>query len=95
LDELREQVFPMLQVNFRMEGKTNEEMVGILSELPGANDVKAQADGELALAVDSEDRIPAMVNALVQAGAAIKAVEPRRATLEDIYLRLQHTGEEM
>ena len=94
LDELRDQVFPMLQVNFRTSGKADDELVGILSQMPGANEVKAQADGELSLVVDSEDRIPAMVNALVNAGAAIKAVEPRRATLEDIYLRLQHAGEE-
>jgi ABC-2 type transport system ATP-binding protein len=95
LDELRAQVFPMLQVNFRTAGKTKDELVGILSQMPGANEVKAQTDEELSLVVDNEDRIPAMVNALVHAGAAIKAVEPRRATLEDIYLRLQHAGEEM
>ena len=96
LDELRSQVFPMLQVYFRMAGIADViTLVNLLSQLPGSKEVKALSDEEVTLIVDSEDRIPAMVSALVNAGAAIKAVEPRRATLEDIYLRLQHTGEEM
>ena len=70
LDELRAQVFPMFQVCFRISGKADDELVRILSQMPGANEVKALADGELSLVVDSEDRIPAMVNALVNAGAA-------------------------
>jgi hypothetical protein len=69
--------------------------VKLLAQLPGVNEVKALSEREVTMTVDSEDRIPAMVSALVNAGAAIKAVEPRHATLEDIYLRLQHTGEEM
>jgi ABC-2 type transport system ATP-binding protein len=95
LEELRSQVFPMLQVYFRLAGKANENLVKILAQLPGAQEVKALSDGELTLIVDSEDRIPVMVSALVNAGTEIKAVEPRPATLEDIYLRLQHKGEEM
>jgi ABC-2 type transport system ATP-binding protein len=94
LDELRAQVFPMFQLNFRTSGKADDELVRIVSQMPGANEVKTIAEGELSLVVDSEDRIPAMVNALVNAGVSIRAVEPRRATLEDIYLRLQHTSEE-
>jgi ABC-2 type transport system ATP-binding protein len=95
LEELRSQVFPMLQVYFRLSGKANESLVKILAQLPGAQEVKALSDGELTLIVDSEDRIPVMVSALVNAGTEIKAVDPRPATLEDIYLRLQHKGEEM
>lgn len=95
LDELRARVFPMFQVYFRLAGKADEALEKTLSQMTGVNEVKALSDGEVTLAVDSEDRIPAMVSALVNAGAAIKAVEPRRATLEDIYLHLQHTGEEM
>ncbi len=94
LDELRTQVFPMLRVDFRTSGKANDILVNILSKMPGANEVKILSDGVVTLTVNSEDRIPDMVNALVKEGAAIKAVEPRHATLEDIYLRLQHTGEE-
>ncbi len=94
LDELRAQVFPMVRVNFRTTGKADDELAGILLKMPGAHEVKVLPDGELCLVIDSEDRIPAMVNALVDAKAAIRAVEPHRATLEDIYLRLQHAGEE-
>jgi hypothetical protein len=85
----------MLQVYFRLAGTANESLVKILAHLPGAQDVKTLSDGELTLIVDSEDRIPVMVSALVNAGTEIKAVEPRPATLEDIYLRLQHKDEEM
>ena len=95
LDELRAQVLPMFQVYFRLAGKADEALVKTLSQMTGANGVKTMPDGDVTLAVDSEDLIPSMVSALVNAGAAIKAVEPRRATLEDIYLRLQHAGEEM
>jgi ABC-2 type transport system ATP-binding protein len=94
LEELRSQVLPMLNVYFRLAGKANESLVKILAQLPGAQEVKVLSDGELTLIVDSEDRIPAMVSALVNAGTEIKAIEPRPATLEDIYLRLQHKGEE-
>jgi ABC-type uncharacterized transport system ATPase subunit len=84
----------MLRVDFRTVGKADDILVNILSKIPGANEVKILSDGVVTLNVNSEERIPDMVNALVKEGTAIKAVEPRRATLEDIYLRLQHTGEE-
>jgi ABC-2 type transport system ATP-binding protein len=94
LDELRAQVSPMIQVVFRFSVKADDTLAAILSQLQGANRVKVLPEGEIILTVDSEDNIPAMVSALVNKGAEIKAVEPHRATLEEIYLRLQHADEE-
>jgi ABC-2 type transport system ATP-binding protein len=95
LDELRMQIFPKLQVYFRLATEADEGLVRLLTQQPGANEVRTLSQRELVLTVDSEDHIPALVTALVNAGEAIVSVEPRHATLEEIYLHLQHSCEEI
>src|SRR5690606_28212626 len=49
----------------------------------------AEARGStLAMSLDSADEIPAVVAALVNAGARIRRVTPRQRTLEEAYLAL-------
>jgi hypothetical protein len=52
--------------------------------------VEAEADGSaLRCRIErSEEQIPALVRALVQAGAAVRGVVEERAGLEDVYLAL-------
>jgi len=54
----------------------------------GATDVKTE-DRTLSVAVDGETPVaPAIVKALVDAGARIVSVIPEERTLEEVYLRL-------
>lgn len=54
----------------------------------GGRDVRTEGD-ELSLVLDHPDETgPAVVRALVDAGAAIRAVFDEQATLEEVYLRL-------
>jgi ABC-2 type transport system ATP-binding protein len=63
------------------------------AELPGA---LALEPGERGLSVQlrEEAAVPALVSALVQSGAQILSVQPRTASLEDIYFKLQNQAEE-
>jgi len=52
-------------------------------------DVSVRADGSiLTLRVAAHDAVPDIVAALVTAGARVRRVEPKQATLEDAYLAL-------
>lgn len=61
--------------------------------LPFVRDVAAQ-DGALAVRMDDPDnQNPALIQALVQAGAPIRYVEPMTHSLEDVYLELMGEAE--
>ena len=50
----------------------------------------ARLDGtQLAVQVEGDERVPALVQALVEGGAAVLRVNPREPTLEDVYFELQ------
>ena len=56
--------------------------------VPGVTD--ARLDGmRLAVQVESDERVPSVVRALVEGGAAVLRVNPREPTLEDVYFELQ------
>jgi ABC-2 type transport system ATP-binding protein len=60
----------------------------------GARDIQVLEDG-FALAMDNVDRdTPAIVRALVEAGAEVLAVIPAQAPLEDVYLALINDNQE-
>jgi ABC-2 type transport system ATP-binding protein len=60
----------------------------------GARDIQVLEDG-FALAMDNVDRdTPAIVRALVEAGAEVLAVIPAQAPLEDVYLALINDHQE-
>ena len=60
----------------------------------GARDIQVLEDG-FALAMDNVDRdTPAIVRALVEAGADVLAVIPAQAPLEDVYLALINDNQE-
>jgi ABC-2 type transport system ATP-binding protein len=50
----------------------------------------ARLDGtQLAVQVEGDERVPALVQALVEGGAAVLRVNPHEPTLEDVYFELQ------
>ena len=50
------------------------------------SDIRQPGPGVIAMRTASEEVIPALVSWLVQQGAQVYAVQPRRATLEDVFL---------
>lgn len=62
-------------------------------DLPGALAVESE-DHALRVRVADQEAVPALVGALVQAGAQILRVQPHTASLEDIYFKLQNMAEE-
>ncbi|MBI4927967.1 MAG: ABC transporter ATP-binding protein [Anaerolineae bacterium] len=65
-----------------------------LAGLPGV--MTARGDGlEWELRVESSAVVPALVNQLSQAGAQILRVQPRKASLEEIYFALQQQADEV
>jgi len=69
-----------------------EGLRGVAAGLPFVREARL-ADGALLVDVaDPERDNPALVAALVGAGAQIQYVQPALASLEDVYLQLVHNG---
>jgi ABC-2 type transport system ATP-binding protein len=79
-------------VRVRIAGPA-QEYVGILRPLPSVHAVDVD-DAELTVSLDDVERdTPAIVRALVDAGADIVAVEPLAKSLEEVYLQLMSEPE--
>jgi ABC-2 type transport system ATP-binding protein len=77
------------QVRLRLEAATP----AVLAALGGFGRVETGADGWLTVARVTVDRVPDVVAAVVGAGGRVEAVDPGRATLEDLFLRLVGGGD--
>jgi ABC-2 type transport system ATP-binding protein len=95
LDDLRKQVFPDLRVEIRTAQALSQAQLAEVSRLAGVKETQMVEKGQMRFSVAEKAVIPPVVTALVQAGAAIVAVEPHHASLEEIYLRLQHADGEV
>lgn len=80
-----------------------DTVVHISVDHPGAQPLVSQMagvrscdenDDVLAVHVDGADRIPAIVDLLVQRGIAVKAVVPQEPTLEDLYFAIRRRHHE-
>jgi ABC-2 type transport system ATP-binding protein len=89
LDELRQAVLPSISVRFRISSAFTEDQIRWLKNQRSIDEVGVRNDHELVLKMPDEAPIPAVVEHFVGLGASILAVEPRRASLEDIYMHLQ------
>jgi ABC-2 type transport system ATP-binding protein len=90
LDELRQAVLPSISVIFRISSLFTADQIQWLNNQRGITKVQVRHDNELVLNMPDEAPIPALVEHFVSLGIGILAVEPRRASLEDIYMHLQH-----
>jgi ABC-2 type transport system ATP-binding protein len=87
-EQLARQLWQGIWVDIKVQTAPTADLLKTLGVMPGVTET--QADGtSLSLQVETEDRIPEVVAALVSAGAAIMAVQPRQHTLEEIYFTLQ------
>jgi ABC-2 type transport system ATP-binding protein len=89
LDELRQAVLPSISVRFRISSAFTEDQIRWLKNQRSIAEVWVRNDHELDLNMPDEAPVPAVVEHFVGLGASILAVEPRRASLEDIYMHLQ------
>jgi len=89
LDELRQAVLPSISVRFRISSVFTEDQIRWLKNQRSIAEVWVRNDNELTLNMPDEAPIPAVVEHFVGLGASILAVEPRRASLDDIYMHLQ------
>ncbi|HSV86203.1 MAG TPA: ABC transporter ATP-binding protein [Levilinea sp.] len=93
LDELRNQFAPGLWINITLLTPLSQVNLYNIS-LPGLLKVDAVAPLTLNLQVRDEAGIPPVVTHLVQNGAQIVSVERHRASLEEIYFKLQNQHKE-
>jgi len=93
LDDLRREIMPDIRVEIRFASPPAEELRAQIASLPGVQQCTQPAAEVMHAMVDSEDRIPGMVESLVKSGASVRAVVPQQASLEEIYLRLQQNEE--
>jgi len=94
LEELRRQIKPHIRVCFRLEQVISQADASKIRELPGVMDVALSKETGFDATIKDESTIPSMVDVVVQAGARIRAVEPKHASLEEIYLTLQENDKE-
>ncbi len=70
--------------------------LGLLADAPGVVDSRISVDSGVGataeLALESIDRVPALVARLVEAGAAVTAVRPFDPTLEDLYFAVRRSS---
>ena len=76
------------RVHVRLAARAGPGMLAAVRAAPGVTAVQAAADGLTAALRDAEADTPALVRALVAAGAAILEVRREAATLEDVYFEV-------
>ncbi|GAB4574139.1 MAG: ABC transporter ATP-binding protein [Anaerolineae bacterium] len=79
-------------VRIQIAGVSETHRAAVLG-LPFVRDARLSADALLVDVDQPEQHNPALIAALVAAGAAIQYVQPAQASLEDVYLELVHNGE--
>ena len=89
LDDMRQAVLPQISVTFRIAAPFTEEEIEWLKKREGISAVQMKRENVLSLEMLDEAAIPMVVAHFAHKGASILAVEPRKASLEDIYLHLQ------
>ena len=92
LEELRRVVMPGISLHVRTAEALTAEMNGWLQQQTEIKAVRQAGKDVAVMEMDTEDAIPMVVTYLASKGAKIMAVEPRTASLEDIYLYLQQNG---
>jgi ABC-2 type transport system ATP-binding protein len=83
-DHLAEQYWRGNRVHFDAEDRV---VLEILPRLPGVH--SAEFNGHVTVELDDLNRLPDIVERLVQVGARLTRVEPMQPTLEDLYFEMQ------
>ena len=89
LDELRRRVAPGLHTRVELLQPISPDLDGALTGIAGVEELKISSPVEMIFRTSGKAVLPAVVQALVQNGAQITAVEPHEVPLEEIYFMLQ------
>jgi ABC-2 type transport system ATP-binding protein len=92
LDDLRQAVSPQIAVRVRIAAPFLADEIAWLKKQSGISAVDLVEKNEIILKVADETATPLVVAYFVNKGASILAVEPKRASLEDIYMHLQQNA---
>ncbi len=90
LDDLRKEVAPQFTVHIRAAKPIPLNLIKQIGEWSGVMGVDIAGEQACTLHTLNEQVIPSVVELLVTYHIPVLAVEPRLASLEEIYLKLQH-----
>ena len=93
LDELRDRFDPDFRVTVEFQQEPPAALLQNLRALKGVVDVSAKQPLQWEFRLISRNSIPAIIQHAVASGVSLYSVIPQRATLEDIYLKLQDVNE--
>jgi len=83
-------VMPEIHVFIRVHDDLEESDIRKVSGVEGVISAEIENERSLTIQIMQEPPIPAVVDLLVHQGVKILSVEPKPATLEDIYLKIQN-----
>jgi ABC-2 type transport system ATP-binding protein len=89
LDELRRQVTPEIRVRFEFQQAPGQDLAAQTGRLPGVQSLEGAGSLVWQVRLETIETVPPLVAFLTANGAAVLSVIPHRATLEEIYLKLQ------
>jgi ABC-2 type transport system ATP-binding protein len=93
--ELRRQVTPEIRVRFEFQQTPAIELAPQAAALQGVLSLENNQPRIWDVVVEAVEAVPVLVGFLAAHGAAILSVVPQRATLEEIYLKLQDQEEQV
>lgn len=92
LDQLRQQFSPGINLQVRLEQLLSMDARDAIRKLNGVLRIEEAHSNLCELHIETESIIPDIAAHLVQYGARILALTPRKAGLEQIYFHLQNNG---
>jgi hypothetical protein len=95
LDELRQQITPEIRVRFEFQQAPASELAAQAGKLPGVQSLDGGGTTIWNVRLETIETVPPLVAFLTANGAAVLSVVPHRATLEEIYLKLQDQEEQV
>ena len=95
LNELRQQVTPEIRVRFEFQQAPASDLAAQAGNLPGVQSLEVAGPLVWNVRLETIDTVPSLIAFLTAHEAAVLSVIPQRATLEEIYLKLQDQEEQV
>src|SRR5579859_7100069 len=92
LDELARTLWHGTWVDIECLAMLSAALIDAVRSLPGVTDARLDATeaGRIAVQVEGEAHIPAVVRTIVESGGQVLRVNPREHSLEEVYFELQN-----
>ena len=95
LDELRRRITPEIRVRFEFQQAPAPELAAQAGKFPRVLSLDGGGTAVWNVRLETIETVPSLVAFLTTNGAAVLSVIPHRATLEEIYLKLQDQEEQV